>query len=117
MSATDADVLMVDGIDSIETLKQVRNCTDKPLLFNQIAGGKSPNLSIEQLRAHGIGLVQYSTPLLFTAQQAMTEALEALVKSGGILPRNPNGLSVGVAECLALLQANVKTSGGAEPTQ
>ena len=118
MSATDADVLMVDGIDSIETLKQVRNCTDKPLLFNQIAGGKSPNLSIEELRALGIGLVQYSTPLLFAAQQAMTEALDSLMKSGGILPQNPNGLSVGVAECLALLQANVKTPGGsAEPAQ
>jgi len=114
MSATDADVLMVDGIDSIETLKQVRNCTDKPLLFNQIAGGKSPNLSLEQLRALGIGLVQYSTPLLFAAQQAMTEALDSLMKSGGILPKNPNGLSVGVAECFALLQANVKTSGGAK---
>jgi 2-methylisocitrate lyase-like PEP mutase family enzyme len=111
MSATHADVLMVDGIDSIETLTQVRNCTDKPLLFNQIAGGKSPNLSIEELRALGIGLVQYSTPLLFAAQQAMTEALDSLMKSGGILPQNPNGLSVGVAECLALLQANVKTPG------
>ena len=118
MSATDADVLMVDGIDSIETLTQVRNCTDKPLLFNQIAGGKSPNLSIEELRVLGIGLVQYSTPLLIAAQQAMTEALDSLMKSGGILPKNPNGLSVGVAECLALLQANVKTPGGsAEPAQ
>jgi 2-methylisocitrate lyase-like PEP mutase family enzyme len=110
MSETDADVLMVDAIDSIETLTKLRSYTNKPLLFNQIAGGKSPRLSIEQLRALGVGLVQYSTPLLFAAQQAMTEVLDALVESGGVLPQNPEGSNIGVAECLALLEANVSTT-------
>ena len=110
MSKTEADVLMVDGVDSVETLMRVRSCTDKPLLFNQIAGGKSPLLSFEQLRAIGVGLVQYSTPLLFAAQQAMTEALDSLIANDGILPRNPNGRSVGVTECQAILQANEKRS-------
>jgi 2-methylisocitrate lyase-like PEP mutase family enzyme len=88
----------------------LRSYTSKPLLFNQIAGGKSPRLSIEQLRALGVGLVQYSTPLLFAAQKAMTEVLDALVESGGLLPHNPNGPNIGVAECLALLEANVSTA-------
>jgi 2-methylisocitrate lyase-like PEP mutase family enzyme len=107
ISKTNADVLMVDGIDSIETLKRVRSCTSKPLLFNQIAGGKSPRLSIGQLRELGVRLVQYSTPMLFAAQQAMTEALDALAENDGLLPHNPDGSNIGVRECLALLQANV----------
>ena len=110
MSETDADVLMVDAVDSIETLAKLRSYTDKPLLFNQIAGGKSPRLSIEQLRSLGVGLVQYSTPLLFAAQQAMTEVLDALAESGGVLPRNPDGPNIGVADCLALLQANARAA-------
>jgi 2-methylisocitrate lyase-like PEP mutase family enzyme len=107
ISETDADVLMVDGIDSIETLQRVRKYTNKPLLFNQIAGGKSPRLSIQQLRTLGVTLVQYSTPLLFAAQQAMIETLDALVESGGVLPPKSSRANVGVAECLAVLQANV----------
>jgi 2-methylisocitrate lyase-like PEP mutase family enzyme len=117
LSETEAEVLMVDGIDSVETLKRVRGCTNKPLLFNQIAGGKSPHLSIEQLRALGVRLVQYSTPLLFAAQLAMTEALDSLVRSGGILPQNPNGPNIGVAECFALLQANENTTHRSVPTR
>ncbi|MGA3081538.1 MAG: isocitrate lyase/PEP mutase family protein [Terracidiphilus sp.] len=115
MSRTEADVLMVDGIDSIEALTRARNCTNKPLLYNQIAGGKSPQLSIGQLRALGFRLVQYSTPLLFAAQQAMIEALDSLVGSGGMLPRNPSGPTIGVAECVALLQANNNASSPGEP--
>ena len=37
-SETDADVLLVDGIRSIETLHEVRKVTTKPILFNQISG-------------------------------------------------------------------------------
>jgi hypothetical protein len=48
--------------------------------------------------------------LLFAAQQAMTEVLDALVESGGVLPQNPEGSNIGVAECLALLEANVSTT-------
>ena len=107
ISKTNADVLMVDGIDSIETLQRVRKSTDKPLLFNQIAGGKSPHLSISQLRELGVRLVQYSTPMLFAAQKAMTEALDVLMESDGVLPDNSAGGNIGVPECLALLQANV----------
>jgi 2-methylisocitrate lyase-like PEP mutase family enzyme len=107
ISKTNADVLMVDGIDSIETLQRVRRSTHKPLLFNQIAGGKSPRLSISQLRDLGVRLVQYSTPMLFAAQQAMTGALDTLLESDGVLPPNSEGGNIGVRECLALLQANV----------
>lgn len=107
ISRTTADVLMVDGIDSIETLQRVRKSTDKPLLFNQIAGGKSPRLSIGQLRELGVRLVQYSTPMLFAAQQAMTAALDTLLENDGVLPQRADRGNIGVPECLALLQANV----------
>jgi len=111
ISATDADVLLVDGIDSIETLKRVRSSTDKPLLFNQIAGGKSPRLSFAELRELGIQFTQYSTPLLFAAQEAMQRSLEALFEDGGILPYHrpeSNVSAVGIAECAVLLEANAK---------
>ena len=107
ISETDADVLLVDGIDSMATLKRLRAATDKPLLFNQIAGGKSPRLSLAELHEAGVELVQYSTPLLFAAQQAMFGALDELFATGGVLPDVSAPGVVGVAACTALLTANV----------
>jgi 2-methylisocitrate lyase-like PEP mutase family enzyme len=108
ISKTDADVLLVDGINSVDTLMRVLDCTDKPLLFNQIAGGKSPRLSLQQLRGMGVRLVQYSTPLLFAAQKAMGEALETLFENDGQLSYDAGRGDIGVRECTALLQSDLR---------
>jgi 2-methylisocitrate lyase-like PEP mutase family enzyme len=110
MSKTSADVLLVDGIDSVERLQQVLQATDKPLLFNQIAGGKSPKLSISELRDIGVRLVQYSTPLLFAAQRAMQEAITNLYQSDGRLRYDRASGDIGVPECTGLLEANQQRS-------
>jgi 2-methylisocitrate lyase-like PEP mutase family enzyme len=107
ISRTEADVILVDGIDSMATLQRVRAATEKPILFNQIAGGKSPRLSLAQLRAEGIELAQYSTPLLFAAQAAMVAAMEELSANGGVLPDTSQPGVVGVAACTGMLNANV----------
>ena len=54
---------------------EVRKVTDKPLLFNQIAGGKSPRVTLTELREAGAELALYSTPCLFAAQTAIDERL------------------------------------------
>ena len=110
MSKTDADVLIVDGIASVEFLQQILQCTDKPLLFNQIFGGKSPPMSVSELRALGVRVIQYSTPLLFTAQRAMEESLKLLFANDGKLAADRRSGAVGVRECLALLEANAHPS-------
>ena len=106
ISRTDADVLMVDGIDSVETLRQVVQSTDKPLLFNQIAGGKSPRLSVPQLHDLGVRVVQYSTPLLFAAQRAMGDAMRDLFEEDGVLRYDARLGDVGVPEANSLLTEN-----------
>ncbi len=106
LSKTAADLLLVDGIDSIETLMRVLAHTDKPLLFNQIAGGKSPRFSMRELRQLGVRAIQYSTSMLFVAQQAMTLSMRNLFEEDGLL-RHDSG-TVGVAECTELLTADVQ---------
>jgi len=98
---------MVDGIRSLEMLRRVRNSTNKPILFNQICGGRSPRLSFQQLRDAGVNMVQYSTPLLFAAQAAMSRALDELCLDDGLLPDIKTDGIVGVKECTSLLAANV----------
>ncbi len=105
ISGTDVDVIMVDGVRSIETLREVRKITDKPMLFNQIAGGKSPRVTLSELREAGANLTLYSTPCLFAAQAAINDSLTAIFSDDGRLPDATR--TVGVAECSALLQENM----------
>lgn len=107
LAATDADVVLVDGVRSVDWIRKVRDVIgDKPLLFNQIAGGKSPRLSLSELGELGVDVAIYSTPCLFAAQSAMDQALTRLKEGDGRLPEFTSE-SIGVAECLGLLEQNI----------
>jgi 2-methylisocitrate lyase-like PEP mutase family enzyme len=108
MSKTDADVLLIDGVRSLDTLREVRKITDKPILFNQIAGGKSPRVTLSELRRAGAALALYSTPCLFAAQAAMDRSLSRILADDGLLPdTSTDEVTVGVQECTALLRGNM----------
>ncbi len=107
LAATDADVLLVDGVRSVDRIREVRAVIgSKPLLFNQIAGGLSPRLSLTELAELGVDAAIYSTPCLFAAHAAMTETLEKLRANDGRLAEVGDS-DVGVSSSLALLQANI----------
>ncbi|KZM74324.1 isocitrate lyase/PEP mutase family protein [Nocardia terpenica] len=107
LADTDADVLLVDGVRSVEWIRKVRGVVgDKPLLFNQIAGGLSPRLSLTELQDLGVNVAIYSTPCLFAAHTAITDALINLRVNDGRLPEH-SADSVGVASSLALVERNL----------
>jgi 2-methylisocitrate lyase-like PEP mutase family enzyme len=108
LSQTDADVLLIDGIRSIQTLREVRKITNKPILFNQIAGGKSPRVSLDDLRKAGASLTLYSTPCLFAAQAAIDDALTQIFAQDGMLPDANQARSVGVDQSTSILESNVE---------
>ena len=113
LSRTDADVLLVDGIRSIQTLREVRKITNKPILFNQIAGGKSPRVSLSDLRQAGASMTLYSTPCLFAAQAAIDDALTQIFDQDGLLPDTNHARSVGVNQCTGILELNVERQAAA----
>jgi 2-methylisocitrate lyase-like PEP mutase family enzyme len=107
LAATDADVLLVDGVRSVEWIRKVRDVVgSKPLLFNQIAGGLSPRLSLTELAELGVDVAIYSTPCLFAAHTAITDTLTALRAADGRLPEVGPG-DIGVAGSLELLEHNI----------
>ena len=107
LAATRADVLLVDGVRSVDRIRKVRAVIgDKPLLFNQIAGGKSPRLSLSELQDLGVNVAMYSTPCLFAAQTAMDRAMLELRATDGRLAEVKEG-DVGVAASIALLEGNI----------
>lgn len=102
-AAAGVDAILVDGIKDIELIKDLKKSVDKPLVFNQIAGGKSASYSLTELKNAGVSLVNYSTPCLFAAQSAIEDEMKWLREQDGFLQKE----RVGVAECTALLHQNL----------
>lgn len=98
-----ADAILADGIKDLDVIRTLKNEVDKPLVFNQIAGGKSPECSLTDLKQAGVSLVNYSTPCLFAAQTAIEEEMKMLRENDGWLQKQ----RVGVRECNAHLHENL----------
>jgi 2-methylisocitrate lyase-like PEP mutase family enzyme len=105
-AAAGADAVLVDGLTDLELIPQLRRNIDTPMVFNQIAGGKSPPVNLSRLRELGIGLAIYSTPCLFAAQAAIADAMSELVENDGQLPAVSDG-RIGVAACTDVLRENL----------
>ena len=110
LAATDADVVLVDGVRDIDAIRRIRDSIgDKPLLFNQIAGGRSPRLSLGELAELGVDVAIYSTPCLFAAHEAMDKALTDLAVTDGRLPETKDD-GVGVPQSVELLTRNLQAT-------
>jgi 2-methylisocitrate lyase-like PEP mutase family enzyme len=101
-SDTDADAILVDGIGDMSLLSEIRSATCKPLVFNQIAGGASPKLSLKALHEAGISVAIFSTPCLFAAQSAISGAMDSLKLGSGLAAAN----GVNLSECNEVLNSN-----------
>lgn len=100
-----ADAVLVDGVQDLELLRELKYHVNCPLTFNQIAGGKSPRCGLQELKEVGASLVIYSTPCLFAAQEAIDEAMKSLKAADGLLEVG-NG-RVDVKGCTAVLSENL----------
>ena len=103
-----ADAVLVDGLKDLSVINELKKRVKVPFTFNQIAGGKSPACSMNDLKDFGVSLVIYSTPCLFAAQTAIEDTMRNLALTDGRIPpvTVENGL-VGVKDCTAVLAENL----------
>lgn len=101
-----ADAILADGIKDLSLIREMKSNIDKPLVFNQIAGGKSPSYSFNELKDAGISMVIYSTPCLFAAQSAIAIAVESIKGNDGHLPQTM-GTPVDLKTCNIILEDNL----------
>lgn len=109
-----ADAVLIDGVRDLTLLSRLAAELDRPIVFNQIAGGKSPPCSLSELSDIGVTAAIYSTPCLFAAQEAIEAALESLTLNDGRLP-DPADDRASVASCTAVLQKNLSRRDQRQP--
>ncbi len=101
-----ADAVQVEAVRNLDLLSELKRKLNVPLVYNQIAGGKSPLANLHELRAAGVSLVNYSTPCLFSAQAAIDASMRELIEHNGRLPDMATG-SVELSACNRLLHENM----------
>ncbi|SVB27378.1 uncharacterized protein METZ01_LOCUS180232 [marine metagenome] len=103
-----ADAVMVEGLDSKESIKLVRESipSDVSMGVNLIFGGKMGPISLDELSSLGVNLVIYSTPCLFAAHGAVDNAIRELKENNGVLKGDELGVSL--AESNKILVSNLK---------
>lgn len=78
-----ADVIFVEAPRSVEELAQVGKALDGvPLVVNVVEGGKTPQLSLEEYRDLGFGVVLFANFLMRTMIKAGSDALAHLFATG-----------------------------------
>ena len=102
-----ADAVLVDGLKSFDTIRQIKALVDRPLCFNQIAGGKSPVCTLSELSEAGVSLAIYSTPCLFPVQTTIEDAMQEIKANDGSLA----GSKIGVQDCTRVLSENLARRG------
>jgi 2-methylisocitrate lyase-like PEP mutase family enzyme len=112
---TDCGAILVDGLGAdMEFLPVLRAAVQKPLVFNQIAGGKAAPQRWSDLERLGFSLVIHSTPCLFAAHQAIEAEMRMLRERDGAFLESGAG-RVGLAEVNEHLQANLAARHGRAP--
>ena len=76
--AAGADVLLIDGLRSMDAMKRV--CDEVPghKQVNLIWGGVTPSLPVPQFHAMGFKIIQYSTPTLYVVAQTLRQTMARL---------------------------------------
>ena len=103
-----ADAILLEALPDLGIVKQLKDTLPCPLMVNQIAGGKSPTWSFDELEAMGVALVNYSTPCLFGAQAGMEHTLGMIKEHGGRLPKEKKGGPNALEACTTLLYDNMQ---------
>ena len=86
-AAAGADVIFVEAPQTLDQVAAIPSAIDVPVIFNVVPGGKSPEVSREQLQQLGYAGAILPAATVGAAFTAMTQALSAI--AGGRLTPGP----------------------------
>jgi anti-anti-sigma factor len=94
-----ADAVMVEAVHCLKYVKEVVQAVKKPVMVNQLHGGKSPNWTLDEMQDAGVAIVIFSTPCLFAAQYAIEKYLDEMQRHRKLVDEN----TVVMSDCVNML--------------
>lgn len=82
--AAGADVIFVEAPRDAAQLSEIPKRLKKPALFNMAASGKTPFLSVEEIKALGFKLILYPNFMMLAAIPAMHKVLQEIKTKGSV---------------------------------
>lgn len=76
-AANGADMIFVEAPESIEEVERIPQVVDAPVMYNLVRRGRSPDVTIEQLRGWGYAMAIIPGALIAPVIKAITRALAA----------------------------------------
>lgn len=102
-----ADVVFLEGVTSKEEAERfVRDMGDVPCLFNNVASGVSPDLSVEEAREIGYKIAIYPTLGLEVVYPAVRKAIQQLMRTGRFGTGEEDGKRYGPKELFEVCGLN-----------
>lgn len=77
-----ADVVFIEGMRTVDEMKEIGSSVNAPLVANMIEGGITPILPAGSLHSMGFSLVLYPLSVLYASASASLRTLRELRKSG-----------------------------------
>lgn len=77
-----ADIIFIESPTTVDQIEQIASSFEKPLMLNQIEGGKTPLLPVEELDRLGYRVVAYALTALMASVKAMQQTLAVLKREG-----------------------------------
>ncbi len=77
-----ADVIFIESPTTVDEIKEIASSFEKPLMLNQIEGGKTPLLTAKELEQLGYKIVAYALTALMASVKAVQRTLAALKREG-----------------------------------
>jgi 2-methylisocitrate lyase-like PEP mutase family enzyme len=91
--AAGADVTLIDGLPSVDALRQVGEEVPGHKIINLIYGGKTPLLPSELLHQLGFKIVLYSTPALYSMARALMRLMARLAETKDLSSISPESVT------------------------
>jgi 2,3-dimethylmalate lyase len=81
-----ADIIFIESPTTVDQIKRIAGSFEKPLMLNQIENGKTPLLSVKELKTLGYKIVAYALTALMASVKAMQRTLATLRREGSSQP-------------------------------
>ena len=74
-----ADILFIEAPNQIDDLKEINSKIEMPLLLNQIEGGQTPIISLEDAQRLGFKIILFPLTSLYASTKAIFDTFTSLM--------------------------------------